>query len=65
VFHQNGVGKYVEHCLCGVVVVPLHFLGSIPPAVDLFLLLLKIEKCRDLPNPLFRGPYQASSDLLY
>jgi hypothetical protein len=32
-----------------------HFLASIPPAVDPFLLLLKIEKCRDLPNPLFCG----------
>jgi hypothetical protein len=34
---------------------PLHFFGSIPPAVDLFLLLLKIEKRRDLPNLLFHG----------
>jgi hypothetical protein len=33
----------------------LHFLGSIPPAVNPFLLLLKIEKRRDLPNPLFHG----------
>jgi hypothetical protein len=51
--HQGGgrdEGERVE-----VEVGPLHFFGSIPPAVNLFLLLRKIEKRQDLPNPLFHG----------